>query len=378
MALLMPVAFIDLKAQHAALRDELVAAFERVTAASAFIGGSEVESFERDFAAYSEVGHAVGVANGTDALALALRGLGVGPGAAVAVPAFTFAATAEAVCHVGARVVFVDIEAPTFTMNAEALDAAIAASTVPVKAVIPVHLYGQPADMDAINAVARRHGIAVIEDAAQAHGARYREKRCGGLGTVACFSFYPTKNLGALGDAGALTTNDADLATRLRELRDHGQREKYRHAIVGFNSRLDGIQAAALRVKLRHLDDWNRHRQELAQHYAERLAAVPGIGLPPTAVSRRHVYHLFVIRCRQRDALRAHLQAQAIGTAIHYPLALHQQEAFRGVDTSRQSFPIAEQAAQEVLALPMYPELTESAVDVVCDAIAAWARDQRE
>lgn len=368
----MAVPLIDLSEQHAALRGEFQAAFKRVLATSGFIGGPEVEGFEREFATYCEVEHAIGVANGTDALALALRALGIGAGDAVAVPTFTFAATAEAVCHVGARPCFVDIDPVTFTIDPTALRRVMAASGLPVKAVIPVHLYGQCADMDAIDAVAAENGLAVIEDAAQAHGARHRGRRAGGLGHAACFSFYPTKNLGALGDGGALTCRDAALAARLRELRDHGQREKYLHASVGFNSRLDALQAAALRIKLRHLDDGNQRRRAVARRYGEGLAGVPGITLPVTAAAREHVYHLYVIRSDARDDLRRHLQRQGIGNAIHYPVALHQQEAFRFAADGR--LPVAEQAAREVLALPMYPEISHSAVDQVCEAVRAWAR----
>ncbi len=371
----MSVTLMDLREQHAALHDELVAAFEGVLATSIFVGGEPVESFENAFAAYCEVGHAIGVANGTDALALALRALRIGPGAAVAVPAFTFAATAEAVCHVGAVPVFVDVDPDTLTMDPESLRATLQHSRLPVQAVIPVHLYGQPADIDPIRRLADDCGAVVLEDAAQAHGARYRDRRCGGLGRVAAFSFYPTKNLGALGDGGALTTNDAALAQRLRELRDHGQRQKYLHAVVGFNSRLDTLQAAALRIKLRHLDAWNSARQSLAARYRERLQGLPGISVLHTAAHNTHVYHLFVIRCRQRDMLRSFLQEHGIASAIHYPLALHQQEAFRSLGQGQESFPVAERAATEVLALPMYPELTTAAVDTVSAGIAAWTRE---
>jgi len=370
----MSVPLIDLTEQHAALRSELSAAFDRVLATSGFVGGPEVQGFESEFASYCEVEHAVGVANGTDALALALRALDIGPGVAVAVPSFTFAATAEAVCHVGARPLFVDIDPTTFTMDPGALRRAIAASSLPVRAVIPVHLYGQCADMDEIDAIAAEHELAVVEDAAQAHGARYRGRRAGSLGTVACFSFYPTKNLGALGDGGALTCHDAALAARLRELRDHGQREKYLHATVGFNSRLDALQAAALRIKLRHLDTWNDRRRAAAQLYDQCFADLAGIRAPVTAAGREHVYHLYVIRSAARDDLRHYLQERGIGSAIHYPVALHQQKAFRFAADG--TLPVAEQATREVLALPMYPEIGPAAVQAVCETVAAWAHHQ--
>jgi len=363
----------NLRAQHEALRADLLAAFARVLDASAFVHGAEVEGFEREFAAYCGVAHAVGVANGTDALALALRALGVGRGDSVAVPAFTFAATVEAVYHVGAQPLLVDIDPGTFTLDPEAFRRCVGAATSPLRAVIPVHLYGQPAAMDDIIAVAAAQGCAVIEDAAQAHGARYHGQRTGGLGTVACFSFYPTKNLGALGDAGAVTTRDGGVAARLRLLRDHGQSGKYEHAIVGFNSRLDGVQAALLRVKLPHLDRWNACRQSLAALYRRALSAVPGITLPATAAGGEHVYHLFVVRCADRDGLQAHLAAHGIAAAVHYPHPLHLQAAFPGLGAPG-DFPAAEAAAREVLALPLYPELSEEAVAGIGETVAAWAR----
>jgi dTDP-4-amino-4,6-dideoxygalactose transaminase len=368
----MRVPAADLRAQHVTLRDELIAAFERVLDSSGFVNGPEVAAFERDFAAYCEVAHALGVANGTDALMLALRALGVGVGDRVAVPAFTFAATAEAVYHVGARPLLVDIDPQTFTLDPEALRRATHAHAN-VRAIIAVHLYGQPAAMDDIRAVASELGAAVIEDAAQAHGARYRGRRTGGLGAIACFSFYPTKNLGALGDAGAVTTNDVQLAARITQLRDHGQDGKYIHSVVGFNSRLDGIQAAALRVKLRYVDRWNARRQALAALYRTGLRDVPGITPPVVAADREHVYHLFVVRCRERDRLRKHLDAVGISTGVHYPLPLHLQAAFADLGHQTGDFPAAEAAAREVLALPLYPELSEEAVAGVCGAVRSWA-----
>jgi dTDP-3-amino-3,4,6-trideoxy-alpha-D-glucose transaminase len=364
----------DLQAQHAALWRPLEDAFQRVLRTAMFIGGPEVEAFEHAFAAYCGVQHVVGVANGTDALALLLRALGVGADAAVALPAFTFAATAEAVYHVGARPLLVDVDPATFTIDPESLRQAVHASALPVRAVIPVHLYGQAAGMDAVHAVARAAGAAVVEDAAQAHGARYRGRRVGGLGAGAAFSFYPTKNLGALGDAGAVTTDDAALAAHVALLRDHGQPGKYEHSAVGFNSRLDALQAAALRVKLPHLDEWNARRQAIAATYRERLHDVPGITLPATALDRDHVYHLYVVCCAQRDALRAHLAEEGIATAIHYPRPLHLQEAFAGLGYRAGDFPVAERLAREVLALPLYPELNDTAVAAVCDAVRAWSR----
>ncbi len=364
----------DLRAQHAALHDELLDAFRRVLDSSAFVHGPEVVAFEQEFAAYCDVRHALGVANGTDALALALRALGVGAGDAVALPALSFVGTAEAVRHVGARPLLIDVDPQTFTLDPEALRTAVRRSAARVRAVIPVHLYGQAASMDEIETTAREVGAAVVEDAAQAHGARYHGRRAGGLGTVGCFSFYPSKNLGALGDGGALTTNDADLAQRLALLRDHGQRSKYVHDVVGFTSRLDGLQAAWLRLKLRHLDEWNTRRRQLAQLYDGRLRDVSGILLPVTAPGREHVYHQYVVRCGARDDLKAHLDACGIATGVHYPAPIHCQPAFADLGHRLGDFPAAESAAREVLALPMYPELSDQAVAQVCEAVRSWAR----
>jgi len=363
----------DLRAQHAAIHNELLAAFERVLDSSAFVLGAEVAAFEQEFAAYCEVPHALGVANGTEALALALRAAGVGAGDSVALPAFTFIGTAEAVCHVGARPLFVDIESQTFTLDPTALANTVRRSAAPVRAILAVHLYGQVAAMDAIAAVANEAGAALIEDAAQAHGARYHGRRAGGLAALGCFSFYPSKNLGALGDGGAITTADPELAVRVALLRDHGQRRKYVHDIVGFTSRLDGLQAAWLRVKLRHLDEWNARRRALAQRYDSTLAGVPGIIVPVTAAAREHVYHLYVIRCRERDALKAHLESRGIATGVHYPIPLHLQPAFAHLGYRSGDFPVAETAAHEVLALPMYPEMSDAAATHVGDAVRAWA-----
>jgi dTDP-4-amino-4,6-dideoxygalactose transaminase len=369
----MRVAAADLAAQHAALREPLAAALERVLASGMFIGGLEVEAFEREFADYCGVRHAVGMANGTDALALILRAAGVGPESSVAVPAFTFAATAEAVCHAGARPLLVDIDPASFTMDPQALERAVITAHPPVRAVIAVHLYGQAASMEAITRVAQRAGAVVIEDAAQAHGARFGERRVGGLGNAAAFSFYPTKNLGALGDAGAVTTDDGEIAARLRLLHDHGQTGKYEHGVLGWNSRLDALHAAVLRVKLRRLDEWNVRRRAIAAAYRAALADVPDVELPPAAAGCEHVYHLFVVRSGARDALRAHLAAAGISASVHYPLPLHLQAAFVSLGYRGGDFPAAEAAAREVLALPVYPELSDDAVEGVIAGVRAWA-----
>jgi dTDP-4-amino-4,6-dideoxygalactose transaminase len=377
MAALMRVPAADLRGQHDPLRAELIAAFSRVLDSSAFIQGPEVEAFEREFAAFCGVRHAVAVSNGTDALALALRGLDIGAGDVIALPAFTFAATAEAVCHIGARPLLVDIDPKTFTLDPEALRCALRQQTVRVRAIIAVHLYGQPATMNEIATVAEETGAAVIEDAAQAHGARFGGRRAGGLGRAGCFSFYPSKNLGALGDAGAVTTDDAGVAARIALLRDHGQTGKYVHSVVGFNCRMDGVQAAMLRVKLSHLESWNARRQALATRYRRALADVPSIALPEVAADREHVYHLFVVRCRERDALQRYLNGCGIAAGVHYPAPIHSQPAFAFLGYRAGDFPAAETAAREVLALPLYPELADETVAAVCEAVRAWAEDLR-
>lgn len=366
----MSVPAADLRAQHEGLRQELFAAWGRVLDSSAFIGGAEVDAFEAEFAAYCGTKHCVAVANGTDALALALRAAGIGSRDTVVVPAFTFAATIEAVAHVGARPLLADIDDSSFGLDPAALRQVIDTAGGSVGAVLPVHLYGQVVEMDTINALAKQAGAVVIEDAAQAHGALYHGRKAGSLGDVACFSFYPTKNLGALGDGGACTTDNDDLAAGLRMLRDHGQSKKYVHQIVGYNSRLDALQAAALRIKLRHLDTWNQRRRAIAARYSEQLAGIDGLRLPVTLPQRQHVFHLFVVRVAERDKLRAHLDAQGIATSIHYPLPLHEQPAFRAAASG--AYPNAVAAARQVLALPLYPELSDAAVDSVCVAIREW------
>jgi dTDP-4-amino-4,6-dideoxygalactose transaminase len=365
----------DLRAQHEPLRQELIEAFTRVLDSSAFINGADVESFEQEFAAYCGTTRAIGVANGTDALALALRAAGVGPGDTVALPAFTFAATIEAVEHAGARPLLVDIEPDTCLIEVNALERALREHSV--RAILPVHLYGHPAAMNEINSLAGEHGAIVVEDAAQAHGARYHGRRAGALGDLACFSFYPTKNLGALGDAGAVTTSDDSFAEHLRMLRDHGQSAKYVHARVGFNSRLDTLQAAALRIKLRHLDSWNERRRAHAVRYRESLSDLRTLRLLQPRPQCEPVYHLFVVRCAERDGLRAALESAGIGTSIHYPIPLHLQPAFAHLGHAAGDFPAAEAAGREVLALPLYPELSEAQIDEVCTVVRAWVEQRR-
>ena len=363
--------FVDLAAQYEEVRAELLPQVERLLATGAFIGGEPVSRFEAAFAAYCGVPHAVGVANGTDALHLALRALGVGPGDEVVTVANTFVATVGAIAQAGARPVLVDARPDTLLMDAAALDAVATPAT---RAVIPVHLYGRLVEMAPIVRWCASHGVALLEDAAQAHGARAGGHRAGAFGDAAGFSFYPAKNLGAAGDAGAIVTGRADVAERLRRLRDHGQTERYHHAVVGVNSRLDAVQAAVLAVKLARLDAWNARRRALAALYHERLAKVDGVEpIAAPADPDSHVYHLFVVRTPERDRLRAALGARGIDTGLHYPIPVHLQPAWRHLGHREGDFPVAEAAARTILSLPMYPHMSEDAVHRVCDAIEACA-----
>ena len=362
------IPFVDLKAAYHRLQAEIDAAVARVLAGGWYILGPEVSAFETEFAAYLGVEHAVGVASGTDAVLLALRALGVGPGDEVITVAHTAVATVAAIELAGATPRFVDISPDTYTLDPAQLAAAITPRT---RAVIPVHLYGAPADMDAILAVARAHGLLVVEDCAQAHGARYRGQMVGTLGDAAAFSFYPTKNLAALGDGGAVATNRPEVADRLRLLRQYGWRERYVSDVAGHNSRLDELQAAILRVRLRHLDAENEARRRLAARYDAALAGLP-ITLPIARPEDCPVYHLYVIRTAARDALAEHLRVQGIGTGVHYPVAVHRQPAYAHLGYGPGSLPATEAAAAEVLSLPMYPDLTEAAVDGVAGAIREY------
>lgn len=363
------IPFLDLRPAYEELRAEIDDAIARVARSGWYILGEEVEQFEREFAAYCGAKHAVGVANGLDALRLALLALGVGPGDEVVVPSNTFIATWLAVSQVGAVPVAVEPVVGTHNMDPARIEAAIGPRT---KAIVPVHLYGQPADLGAILAVARRHGVAVVEDAAQAHGARYKGKPIGAHGDVACWSFYPGKNLGAMGDAGGITTDRDDIAERLRMLRNYGSREKYLHEVQGYNSRLDPIQAAVLRVKLRHVDAWNARRKALAKRYLARLAD-SGVALPEVPEWATPSWHLFVVAHPARDALQQALQTVGIHTLIHYPLPPHRQAAYAHAMPGA-SFPIAERMSREVLSLPMSPHHDASQIDAVCDAVLGWTR----
>jgi dTDP-3-amino-3,4,6-trideoxy-alpha-D-glucose transaminase len=347
------VPFVDLSAQHAPLRDELRAAFERVVDASAFVLGEEVEGFEEEFAAYCGVRHCVGVASGTAALTLALLAAGVGPGDEVIVPAHTFVASALGVMHAAAEPVFCDVERGSGLIDLGSAEAAVSDRSA---AVMPVHLYGQLCDMEAVGAFAERHGLAVIEDAAQAHGAGPGGRRAGSLGTAAAFSFYPSKNLGALGDGGAIVTNHAELAERARVLRHLGQRGKGEHLLSGWNERLDGLQAALLRVKLTRLDSWNASRRAAAAAYREELEGV--VGLLEERPETNCVYHLFPIRVDDRDALVERLAAHGIETGIHYSPAVHRQPPFVGLRVADSGCPAACAWARQELSLPMHEGLS--------------------
>jgi len=359
----MPIPFMDLKAQYASIKDEVMEAINGALEAARFVGGEQLASFEKDFAAYCGVKYARGVASGTDALHLALRALDIGNGDEVITTANTFIATAAAIVAAGARPVFVDIDPETYTIDPAMIEPAITCRT---KAIIPVHLFGQLADMQPIIEIARRHSLYVVEDAAQAHGARYHGARAGSIGDIACFSFYPGKNLGAYGDGGCITTNSSALAERIERLRDHGRITRYKHAVVGFNSRLDTLQAAILQVKLRHLDLWNSNRQRAASWYASELAGA-GIKAPSVRDGATHVYHLYVIESQERDALQMRFNAAGVSTGIHYPLPIHLQPAFAYLGYRKGDLPHTEQIAHRLLSLPMYPELMPDQVSRIAE-----------
>jgi len=379
------VPLLDLKAQYATIRDEIQDAIDQVLESQRFILGPEVDALEREIADYSGCAQGIGVTSGSDALIAALMALDLKPGDEVITTPYTFFATAGAISRLGGRSVFVDIEPGTFNLDPELLEAAITERT---RAIIPIHLFGQMADMDPIMAVARRHNLPVIEDAAQAIGAEYHGRRAGSMGEMACFSFFPSKNLGAFGDAGMVTTNDAALADRLKLIRGHGAKPKYYHQIVGGNFRIDALQAAILRVKLRHLDDWTAGRQRNAARYralfaeaglvvpagssASELAESRGVMLPVELPHVRHIYNQFVIRSGRRDALQQFLKERQIGTEIYYPVSLHQQECFADLGYATGDFPESERAAAESLAIPIYPELTDGMLESVVGAVTEF------
>jgi dTDP-4-amino-4,6-dideoxygalactose transaminase len=361
----MKVPFLDVAAGYRECKGELDAAYARVMSSGSFIMGNELDAFEREFAAYSEVRHCVGVGNGLDALALILRALGIGAGDEVIVPSHTFIATWLAVSQVGATPVPVEPDPRTYNLDPAAVEAAITGRT---KAIMPVHLYGQPADVDPMLDLARRSGLKVIEDAAQAHGARYKGRRAGGLGDAAAFSFYPGKNLGAFGDGGAVTTNDDALAERIRLLRNYGSRVKYEHAELGTNSRLDELQAAFLRVRLARLDEWNDRRRVRARQYLERLAGAGELRLPYVPDWAEPVWHLFVVAHPRRDALRARLGDAGVDTLVHYPIAPHESGAYRDA-RAWPPLPLASRMAREVMSLPMGPHLGEAEAEAVAASV---------
>lgn len=363
------IPLVNLQALYADIKDELEAAVGSVMSRSAFILGSEVEAFENEFADYCGTKHCVGVGSGLDALSLALQGLGIGKGDEVITVANTFVATALAIHQAGATPVLVDHDPDTFNIDAGLIEAAITPKT---KAIIPVHLYGQPADMDLIQAIAERYDLVLIEDAAQAHGARYRGRRCGSMGEAGCFSFYPGKNLGAMGDGGAIVTNDDDLARWLRSMRNYGSVVKYRHDMKGCNSRLDAIQAAVLRVKLRHLDDWNETRRQLARRYRDRLSDADVV-LPGELDCVDSVYHLFVVRSGVRDRLLSELHDLGIGAQIHYPIPISEQPAFRSGCVVPGPLTHTARSCGEILSLPLCPYLSDDQLDYVAGAVRRLA-----
>ena len=367
------IPLVDLHAQYKTIKPEIDAAIQRTIDRTAFILGPEAKQFEENFARFCNVKHAIGLDSGTAALHLAMMALGIGAGDEVITTAHTFVATSEPISLLGARPVFVDIDPRTYNLDPNKLEAAITPRT---KAIIPVHLYGQPAEMDAIMDIARKHNIPVIEDAAQAHGATYRGRSVGTMGLMTCFSFYPGKNLGAYGDAGALVTNDDALDHKIRMLRDHGRTTKYEHEISGYGYRLDGIQGAVLDVKLKHLPEWNAARRAHADYYTELLSNVDAsIVTPYEPAHVQAVYHLYVIRTRQRDALLEYLKARDIEAGIHYPVPLHLQPVYKNLGYQRGEFPETEKAAQEILSLPIYPELTHVQMERVVDTMREFYRN---
>jgi dTDP-4-amino-4,6-dideoxygalactose transaminase len=387
-----PIPFLDLVTPHRELEEELVAAFREALRSAAFIGGPQVDGFEREFGAFCGTKFCVGVANGTDAVRFALMASGVGRGDAVVTVSHTFIATVEAISQAGADTEFVDIDERTYCMSPQALSDYLRQCPTdphtgrplgqrtgkPIKAIVPVHIYGQVADMDAILEISRQYNLVLVEDACQAQGAEYQSadgvgRRAGSFGKAAAFSFYPGKNLGACGEAGAVTTDDAQVARTIRMLREHGQVQKYYHDLEGYNGRLDAIQAGFLRIKLRQLETWNAQRRSAADRYRELLKEVPGVILPVELPASKAVYHLYVIRTKDRDALVAHLSANGINTGLHYPMPVHLQKCYKHWGYRKGDLPITEQAATEILSLPMFPGLTLEQQQSVASAVGAFA-----
>ena len=362
----MKVNFVDLKVQYLSIKSEMDSAIQDVIDKTAFAGGPFVANFENEFASFCQCKHGIGTSSGTSAIWMALIGLGVGIGDEVITTSNTFIATAEAISFCGAKPVFVDIDSVTYNMDPASLKDAITSKT---KAIIPVHLYGQMADMDPIMEIAKEHDLYVIEDACQAHGARYKDRPAGSIGDAGCFSFYPGKNLGAYGEAGAVVTNNSELAEKMKMFRDHGQSKKYYHSLVGWNSRMDGLQGAVLSVKLKHLDQWTEARRANAKQYTSLLSDVEGIITPVEADYAKHVYHIYAIRTQGRDELMSALAENEIYCGIHYPIPLHLQNAYGSLGYKKGSFQTTEEYVSQQVSLPMFPELTTEQIEFVCEKI---------
>ncbi len=360
------IPFLDLKAQYSTIRKEITDAIARVLESSQFVLGDEVSAFEKEFANYSGGHFGIAVNSGTSALHLALLAAGIGKNDEVITVPFTFVATVAAICYTGAKPVFVDIEPRSYTMDVNQIESSITERT---KAILPVHLYGQPADMEPISKIAQQHSLAVIEDAAQAHGAEYKGHKVGSIGDMGCFSFYPGKNLGAYGEGGMVVTNNAEYARIIRMLRDWGQEEKYHHVLKGYNYRMEGIQGSILRVKLRYLDNWTEARRAHALQYNKILSQIAGVHIPEEMSYARHVYHIYAILSQQRNMLQQKLHAQGIQTGLHYPISVHLQKAYADLGYKSGDFPNSEKVAAEELSLPMYPELTEEQIKITCTSV---------
>ncbi len=368
----MNIPFVDLESQYLEIQKDATASLKTLLKRSDFILGEDVKQFESDFAEYVGSKYSIGVNSGTDALFLGLLSLGIGQGDEVIVPTFTYIASAFAVSYTGAKPVFADIDAKTFNINPESIRQLINKRT---KAIMPVHLYGQCADMDPIMKIAKEFGLKIIEDAAQAHGSMYKTLKAGNIGDIGCFSFYPTKNLGALGDAGLITTNNADVYERLKKFRDYGRKSRYEHVSLGYNSRLDSIQAMFLRLKLKKLDKWNDRRMKAAQIYNKFLRDLKGVILPESFCNAKHVYHIFAIRIKNRDNVLKGLKKAGISAAVHYPVPLHLQKVYKILGHREGAFPVAEQIAKEVLCLPIYPHIKNKQIEYVAKIMKGLIKD---